>query len=53
MSRSFPQIKVRLAPDLYQWLREQAEQNRRSITGEVAALIDAARRKAGGADADL
>jgi hypothetical protein len=46
MASSDLQVRFRLPEDLKEWLRKQAEQNVRSMNGEVVALLNAARRSA-------
>lgn len=43
-ARDYPQMRVRLPPDLDRWLEHQAKLNRRSKTAEVATLMDEARK---------
>jgi hypothetical protein len=43
MARGEPEFRVRLPPDLLQWLREKAAGERRSMTQEVTIRLMQAR----------
>ena len=40
-------LQLRLEADLYEWLRERAKANSRSISGEVRAMVIKAREDDG------
>ncbi len=40
----YQDLKIRIAPDLKQWLSARAEENDRSMTGEILAMMKAAQK---------
>lgn len=42
--RSFPQVALRLSPDLKAWVIRSAHQNHRSINGEIVHRLEEARQ---------
>jgi hypothetical protein len=42
MSRTDPQLRVRLPPEIRDWLERNAAQNRRSINGEIIICVEEA-----------
>ena len=42
--RTYPQLRIRLPPDLDEWLEQQAQTNRRSKSSEVAYRLQEARK---------
>ncbi len=45
MARGDPQFNVRLSPCNREWLEKKANENRRSLTGQMNWLIEDERRK--------
>lgn len=44
MVREQPEVRVRVPASVKDWLKQQAERSRRSLTGEIAYRLEAAHR---------
>jgi len=42
-ARKISPLQVRFPPELKEWLKDQAQQNRRSVNSEIVALLERTR----------
>lgn len=38
-TKDWPQLKLRIPPELHSWLKRQADQNQRSLNGEAIFVL--------------
>lgn len=48
MKKSDPQFKIRVPDALLTWLKNQAEQNHRSVTAEIVVRLESSRQPKAG-----
>lgn len=46
-TRDWPQLKLRIPPELHAWLKRQADQNQRSLNGEATFVLRQAEQSQG------
>lgn len=46
--RTYPTVSAKIPPDLHQWLKDQAQQNSRSVAKQLAWFLVQLKGKEGG-----